>query len=386
MHPTKSEIMMMDGMDEGKAGERSGALEISTDKARLTGASSTGPATPSLTPVGSISSPPNSPYRSVCRHWKSFGRRTIGRLKGMIGIGEGAAKIAAVSQRHRRHSTSVRTMRRGKTMDKNGEHHSSDRDLKGAASGSVLLSGGRSVKGMNRPDKNNEDEFFQFDDLFNAMCVPSPDGIEKLGAFGVFDGHGGASCSSFVCRHLPVEVARSPEWKRLAPVDIDSCKGEPMSAIINSRSSDELLSDVMRGALLDGFRKTQEKFLEFANARGKDSGSTAVVALVCGREVVIANLGDSEALFCDNCTPEGNSKPIIARTQVSEADSFDWFIFSPNDYTEDYSSNRKSAEVYYTQEAYRQQPPSVDDLIESSCLYRLVGRVDVTGNGSVGCR
>lgn len=332
--------MVVDSVDEGKAGARSRALEISADNAHFTGVSSTEPATPTLTPAASSSSPPNSPHRLVCCQWKSFGRRTLGRVKAMIGLEGGAAKIAAASQRRQVRPTSVRNMRRGqpipnekdtKKMGENGARHSSDSDPQGAAIGSVLVSGAHSLKGMNRPDKTNEDELFHFDDLFCATCVPQPNGLGKLGAFGVFDGHGGASCSSFVCRHLPVEVARSPEWRRLAvpgavlgtPVGIDSPKREPPSstaAAMNS-GSDELLSDVMRGALLDGFRRTQEKFLEFANARGKDSGSTAVVALVCGGEVVIANLGDSEALFCDNFTLGENGEPIIARTQVSETDS-----------------------------------------------------------------
>lgn len=68
----------------------------------------------------------------------------------------------------------------------------------------------------------------------------------------------------------------------------------------------------MKQALLDGFERAQETAL----AQCGDSGATAVVALVAGRQLVIANLGDSGGVFHNDGDAAGGQGPYTVRTEV----------------------------------------------------------------------
>lgn len=162
--------------------------------------------------------------------------------------------------------------------------------------------------------------------------------VGKVGLYGAFDGHGGSSCANFVSQNLPQAVKSSPAWARLAVRDHDITTSdhtrEGSEGIAEARpedrpvgpggggarggggggSLDDLLVGVMKEAILDGFRSTQEAFAREAR-HGKDSGSTAIVAIVCGRHVVIANLGDSGGLFHNDQDTLGGES-LTAKTQV----------------------------------------------------------------------
>jgi protein phosphatase PTC2/3 len=93
---------------------------------------------------------------------------------------------------------------------------------------------------------------------------------EPYDLFAVFDGHGGANCADFLREHFPVLLSRSKY--------VDSHPEQ---------------------ALRETFEKCEEKFLELCEAKGggETSGSCAVVCLLVGEQVVVANLGDSRALM-----------------------------------------------------------------------------------------
>lgn len=228
-----------------------------------------------------------------------------------------------------------RSLNAGCSEDAHGDRMrkcSSDSDLSELVFDTAAFSDARSLKGRTHEGKSNEDAFFCVQDLFSSTPAPAPPAaIGAVGAFGVFDGHGGASCADFVCRHLPRAIANSPAWARLGS---SACEGEAQeptrrlaSAAVNSlvvpatsmrrhHHNGDLLKEVMTEAVLDGFRSTQESFMELARTSGDDSGSTAVVSLLCGRQVVIANLGDSEGMFHNDNTFVELRGAYTARTKV----------------------------------------------------------------------
>eukprot|EP00752_Nemacystus_decipiens_P007302 g6533.t1 len=178
--------------------------------------------------------------------------------------------------------------------------------------------------------------------------------VGKVGLYGAFDGHGGSGrCASIVSQHLPHGVKNSPAWARLAAVgdheDMIITEGEtttrPQDRPVAQRGGggggareegarddgggdgsggdggggalDHLVVGVMKEAILDGFRSAQETFALRSHPY-HSSGSTATVAIVCGRHVVIANLGDSGGLFHNDQDTLGRG-PLTAKTEFHNA-------------------------------------------------------------------
>lgn len=215
----------------------------------------------------------------------------------------------------------------------------SESDLSGRARrASMLRSSTRSLKGRKHPERENQDEFFSVPDLFqlhpNSAPPPPQATFGPVGIFGVCDGHGGGRCSAFVSKHLPVHLAASSAWARLSDPSTSACGGNGHACAASTdgdirpccRNSDRtggegegalpLVPKVMREALVDGFRRTDGAFSKFAEAHKDNSGSTAVVAMVCNPWVVIANVGDSSALFYNDNAWVARNGAKSARTKV----------------------------------------------------------------------
>lgn len=183
----------------------------------------------------------------------------------------------------------------------------------------TLRSSARSLKGRKHSERENQDEFFRVPDLFENDRVHSatapPAAFGAVGVFGVCDGHGGGACSAFVAKEVSAHIAASSAWAQLridaTPAASDGgggggadgnigqrCwKGNPTARGDGGVCFLPPLPRVMREALLDGFCRTEKAFNEFADTHKDNSGSTAVVAMVCDSWVVIANVGDSSGLF-----------------------------------------------------------------------------------------
>lgn len=89
--------------------------------------------------------------------------------------------------------------------------------------------------------------------------------------FGLFDGHGGSQCADFLRDNLLHYV-----------VNQDSFPANP------------------RVALIEGFREAEASFTSFAMSvpdRVERSGSCAIVVLIVGSTVYVANVGDSRAVM-----------------------------------------------------------------------------------------
>lgn len=99
---------------------------------------------------------------------------------------------------------------------------------------------------------------------------------QRISMYGVFDGHGGNRASDFVSSELPGLLRDHPE--------------------IHSHPD---------RALVAAFERADEMWLDRANQQGLDDGSTAIVALVVGRMLYLANLGDCRAVLSQDGGPEG---------------------------------------------------------------------------------
>mmetsp|Transcript_43988 Transcript_43988/g.99390 ORF Transcript_43988/g.99390 Transcript_43988/m.99390 type:complete len:647 (+) Transcript_43988:87-2027(+) len=100
--------------------------------------------------------------------------------------------------------------------------------------------------------------------------------------FGVYDGHGGRDCVTFVRQRLHINII----------------------AALHSRGGLDKSTQVhqdMHDSLVQGFRETDRQFLNMAQALediNGGSGCAAVVACVVGSWIWCANVGDSRALLC----------------------------------------------------------------------------------------
>lgn len=89
-----------------------------------------------------------------------------------------------------------------------------------------------------------------------------------ISVYGVFDGHGGKRASEFV--------------------------GQELLSILRDEPDLPTHPDL---ALIKAFEKTDQRWLHAANTGGFDDGSTAIVALIVGKMLYLANLGDCRAVL-----------------------------------------------------------------------------------------
>ncbi|KAM7260998.1 hypothetical protein ACFE04_026473 [Oxalis oulophora] len=127
----------------------------------------------------------------------------------------------------------------------------------------VLRSGSYSEKG---PKQYMEDEYIRVDNLLEHLGkTPNP---PCPGAFyGVFDGHGGIDAASFIKKNILKFIVEDSQF----PTGV-------------------------RKAIKSAFAKADHAFAD-ATSLDKSSGTTALTALIMGRTMLIANVGDSRAVL-----------------------------------------------------------------------------------------
>ena len=89
--------------------------------------------------------------------------------------------------------------------------------------------------------------------------------------FGLYDGHGGKTCSNFLRDNLHSYIIQDHNFP-----------SNPERAILN------------------GFEKAENQFLDLALKKSDKSGSCAVIILIVGKQCFVANLGDSRAVVSLN--------------------------------------------------------------------------------------
>jgi len=111
------------------------------------------------------------------------------------------------------------------------------------------------------PLEHQEDRYLAICDI-NKVFATKDEQAQAI--FGVFDGHGGSECSTYVARNLYLNVIKSIHFK-------------------------ENPSEALR----EGCIKTDELFVDYATPLKIASGSTGTVALIRGTHIITANVGDS---------------------------------------------------------------------------------------------
>jgi serine/threonine protein phosphatase PrpC len=134
--------------------------------------------------------------------------------------------------------------------------------------------------------ESNEDAFLVAEDLCAACgSVESLDDTgPKIGLFAIFDGHCGSHASRFAAEKFSLHVINS-----LSELEADS-QG------FNEAEPSVLLQQALRNASAT----VDYEFCRISKSDGRDwdSGSTALIVLVRGNDVLFANLGDCRAVVC----------------------------------------------------------------------------------------
>lgn len=123
------------------------------------------------------------------------------------------------------------------------------------------------------------------------LCVPD---LSPQSFFGVFDGHGGIQASHYLAQNLHVNVAHGllDSSNDIFRILDDTA---PNSVYDDSNAMKEL-DKVIMSSLKKSFLKTDQDFL--SSSPNPQHGSTATTALVIGRRLYCANVGDSRTMIC----------------------------------------------------------------------------------------
>lgn len=132
----------------------------------------------------------------------------------------------------------------------------------GYASGAWKSEDGRLSCGYSsfRGKRASMEDFF---DIRNSKI----DG-QTVNLFGIFDGHGGARAAEFLKDHLFENLLKHPEF----------------------------LTDTKK-AICEIHKKTDSDFLDSESKTFRDDGSTASTAVLVGKRLYVANVGDSRAVI-----------------------------------------------------------------------------------------
>lgn len=114
--------------------------------------------------------------------------------------------------------------------------------------------------------------------------------------FGVFDGHGGQHASQYLSQELHLNVgnaltAAAPELRKY----IEDVRDGTLN---DSHPMKDHVDKIVIEALESSFLKTDEDFI--CSSPHAQNGSTATTALILGRRLYCANVGDSRSFICRN--------------------------------------------------------------------------------------
>lgn len=107
------------------------------------------------------------------------------------------------------------------------------------------------------------------EDFHHAMYKRDSRTGENIGLFGVFDGHGGPNAADYVRSNL----------------------------FVNLMSSHKFISDLPK-AITEAYEWTDGQYLKAEANHNRDDGCTAVTAILIGKRLLVANVGDSRAVLC----------------------------------------------------------------------------------------
>jgi serine/threonine protein phosphatase PrpC len=128
------------------------------------------------------------------------------------------------------------------------------------------------------------------------LCVPD---LYPQSFFGVFDGHGGTDASHFLAQNLHVNVAHGilEESNNIFRI-LDEYAP---TSIYDIPQALDAVDNIISNSLKASFLKTDDDFLSTSN--NPQHGSTATTALILGKRLYCANVGDSRTMICRNFEP-----------------------------------------------------------------------------------
>jgi protein phosphatase 1G len=115
---------------------------------------------------------------------------------------------------------------------------------------------------------------------------------DRTSCFGVFDGHGGKEVALFASKHFATELALNSKFQggRAGPALKEAFMR--MDTLMRSKMAFEELFCLARG-----LRSVSEVDAEVFGSYQCKAGCTAVVALILGNELFVANAGDSRCVL-----------------------------------------------------------------------------------------
>lgn len=131
------------------------------------------------------------------------------------------------------------------------------------------------------------------------LCIPD---LSPQSFFAVFDGHGGVEASHYLAQHLHVNVAHAlldeahAIFQAVDDVAPASLYDRPTDRDSTTHSALAKLDAVVIASLKACFLQTDKDFI--ANSTHPQHGSTGTTALVLGRRLYCANVGDSRSMLC----------------------------------------------------------------------------------------
>ncbi|CDI98338.1 integrin linked kinase associated [Echinococcus multilocularis] len=136
-----------------------------------------------------------------------------------------------------------------------------------------------------------QDEHLSIPDFGDKVAAGAYSGeAQRIGLFGIFDGHGGARAAQFAKQRIT----------------------EQLSTKFPSGGLSQIEKDIKR-ITIDIYKKTDEEFLKEASRQRphwKD-GSTATTVLLVNNTLYIANIGDSAAVMARRREAEGGGKTVL---------------------------------------------------------------------------
>ena len=150
--------------------------------------------------------------------------------------------------------------------------------------------------------------------------------LPTLGVFGVFDGHGGGSSSEFIAHNFLMQLESHPKW---------SCAYYASNSQDSSTADSTIQEDAsLSSVLVDTCYTLDEKLKTYGseeNADAKNSGTTAIVAVVSDAKIFVANVGDSRCIL------------VKKRRNANEATEHDGEGEEPALVTEDETNSQSAA-------------------------------------------
>ena len=124
-----------------------------------------------------------------------------------------------------------------------------------------------------------EDSFQIIQDLKLDEKIP-------VSYFAVFDGHGGYQCAQFLRQRLHLNLVKAFLARRSGG----------LQNLIEADNFYQVIDELIGEAFMETDLQYQAAFGELS----KQCGSTAVICLIVGKQLICANLGDARALMCRN--------------------------------------------------------------------------------------